>query len=301
MKYTIAAIATIFLLMPVAHSAYAESIPDWIKNNAAWWADGVISENEFVQGIQYLIKENVLSVPPTAVSAEQSGSVPDWVKNNAAWWAAGTITDEEFLNGIQHLIKIGIITVASESAPQAENTTQPVEATKTASDSELAALEAELEACQEIKKAYDRLKCEDKVEAEIIALDYKNNAQVYSVGPINFYFMGADLEVISAERANLSISMLVENTSSDNVSMFCSGPSVCNYDVVAGNKVYKYSSQDFTNGQIVVKPGESKEFNMLFGPNIGYGGTEFQYDPAQDYSFRISEPWGSAQIPLGLG
>ena len=62
MKYTIAAIAAVLLLAPVAHSAYAEAVPAWIKNNAGWWADGTISENEFVQGIQYLIKEGILQI-----------------------------------------------------------------------------------------------------------------------------------------------------------------------------------------------------------------------------------------------
>lgn len=300
MKYEATIIAAVILLMPVAHSAYAENIPSWIKNNAAWWAEGTISEGEFLNGIQYLIKEDVLLVTQTQATSEKASTVPDWVKNNAAWWAEGVITDDEFLNGIQHLIKIGMISVPSEKVHLEK--TQSAEKKQSSTNSETAALESELEACQEIKKAYDRLKCEDKVEAKILALDYKKNAKVYSVGPVNFYFKGADLEIISAERANLSISMLVENTrTSDNVSMFCSGPSVCNYDVVAGDKVYKYSSQDFTNGQIVLKPGESKEFTMLFGPNIGYGGTEFEYDPSKDYSFRISEPWGSAKIPLELG
>jgi hypothetical protein len=80
----------------------------------------------------------------------------------------------------------------------------------------------------------------------------------------------------------------------------CTGPSICNYDVWNGQKAYKYSGMDFTNGQIVLKPGESAIFNMLFGPNIGYGGTKFEYDPSKDYYFRISEPYGSASIPLNL-
>ncbi len=95
--------------------------------------------------------------------------------------------------------------------------------------------------------------------------------------------------------------MLAENTgSSENVAMFCTSPSVCNYEVWNGIKAFKYSSQDFVSGQIVLKPGEAKEFNLFFGPNIGYGGTEFEYDPSKDYYFRISEPWGSLQIPLNL-
>ena len=37
-------------------------IPDWIKNNAGWWADGSIDDNSFVQGIQWLIKEGIMTI-----------------------------------------------------------------------------------------------------------------------------------------------------------------------------------------------------------------------------------------------
>ena len=57
---------------------------------------------------------------------------------------------------------------------------------------------------------------------------------------------------------------------------------------------------DFTSGQIVLNPGDSREFNILFGPNIGYGGTEFEYDSSKSYIFRINEDFGSVNIPLDL-
>ncbi len=37
-------------------------IPDWIKNNAGWWADGQIDDNSFVDGIQFLIKEGFIKL-----------------------------------------------------------------------------------------------------------------------------------------------------------------------------------------------------------------------------------------------
>jgi len=37
-------------------------IPDWIKNVAGWWANGEISENEFLAGIEYLIKIKLLKL-----------------------------------------------------------------------------------------------------------------------------------------------------------------------------------------------------------------------------------------------
>ena len=88
------------------------SIPVWIKNNAGWWAGGQIPDSAFLQGIQFLIKEGIMVIPPTATS-ESSGSegVPAWVKNNAGWWADGQIDDNSFVSGIQYLVKVGIIQV----------------------------------------------------------------------------------------------------------------------------------------------------------------------------------------------
>ena len=111
MKTTITAIAAILLIGSITSFASAEEVPDWVKNNAGWWADGTISESEFVQGIQFLIKDGIIVVPPTTVSAEKSQGVPDWVKSNAGWWADGTISDGEFVNGVQYLIKTGVISV----------------------------------------------------------------------------------------------------------------------------------------------------------------------------------------------
>ena len=41
------------------------SIPDWIKNNAGWWSEGLIGDTDFVSGIQYLIKEGIMKIPPS--------------------------------------------------------------------------------------------------------------------------------------------------------------------------------------------------------------------------------------------
>jgi hypothetical protein len=87
------------------------SIPAWIKNNAGWWANGEIPDSAFLQGIEFLIKEGIMVIPPTASEAIESHEVPAWIKNNAGWWANGEIDDNTFVSGIQYLIKNGIIVV----------------------------------------------------------------------------------------------------------------------------------------------------------------------------------------------
>jgi hypothetical protein len=44
-------------------------IPDWVRGNAEWWAQGAIGDSDFVSGIQYLIKEGIMQIPET-VKAE---------------------------------------------------------------------------------------------------------------------------------------------------------------------------------------------------------------------------------------
>ena len=89
------------------------SIPDWIKNNAGWWASGLIDDSSFVSGIQWLISTGIVSVPPTEQGTGTDASViPDWIKNNAGWWATGQIPDSAFISGLQWLISNGVMTIS---------------------------------------------------------------------------------------------------------------------------------------------------------------------------------------------
>ena len=91
-----------------------QKIPSWIKNNAGWWADGSIDDSSFIQGIQYLIKEGIMEIPPTTQGTSSGSSeIPSWIKNNAGWWADGSIDDSSFIQGIQYLIKEGIMKISS--------------------------------------------------------------------------------------------------------------------------------------------------------------------------------------------
>ena len=48
--------------MCIRDSSSVVSIPEWVKNNAGWWAAGEIDDNTFANGIQYLIKEGIIAV-----------------------------------------------------------------------------------------------------------------------------------------------------------------------------------------------------------------------------------------------
>jgi hypothetical protein len=88
------------------------AIPQWIKNNAGWWANDMINDETFLQGIEYLIKNDIIIIPLTTQDfSSVSSEIPVWIKNNAKWWSVGIINDETFVNGIEYLVNKGIIQI----------------------------------------------------------------------------------------------------------------------------------------------------------------------------------------------
>ena len=113
----LALVSVIAIIIP---SVFAEeNVPSWIKNTAGWWADNLISDNEFVNALEFLINEGIIKIDSSA--SEKSDNIPDWVRNTAGWWAADQISETEFLNTIQFLIESGIINISSYNCDQSED------------------------------------------------------------------------------------------------------------------------------------------------------------------------------------
>jgi len=107
---------TIFTVLLFSNKSFSEElqIPPWVKNNAKWWSEGQIGNDDFVKGIQYLIQVGIMKIPQTQSETGSSQQIPIWIKNNAGWWANGTISDNDFVKGIQYLIQIGIMKIKTE-------------------------------------------------------------------------------------------------------------------------------------------------------------------------------------------
>ncbi len=95
-------------------NAQSDVIPDWIKNNAGWWADGLIDDKTFVDGIEYLIAKGVI---PAELETSDSyitqttgvKKIPSTVKDIFGSWSKGGSSTSEVINQIQFLIKENII------------------------------------------------------------------------------------------------------------------------------------------------------------------------------------------------
>ena len=110
MNKQIVVLGLIIFFIWTVPNVYSQSVPEWVKNTAGWWADDAISETEFVNAIEFLINENIIHVS-TDKQSQSNDNVPEWVKNTAGWWADDAISETEFVNAIEFLVKSGIINV----------------------------------------------------------------------------------------------------------------------------------------------------------------------------------------------
>lgn len=60
MRIIVYAVFAIVLL--TVNFAYAESVPDWVKNTAKFWSEGKISDTEFLNAIKFLIEKNLIKI-----------------------------------------------------------------------------------------------------------------------------------------------------------------------------------------------------------------------------------------------
>ena len=252
------------------------------------------------------------------VGSVEANNVPDWVKNNAGWWADGTLTENEFVNALQYLIKMGIMKVSAsavsdDGASKSQYQEAPKETTKPQSSGN-ADLDEMLVQCQGGENKREIRECEKTIKEEYKLKTYMNDGEKYQLGNVAIYYVADwkeetrkgvkeynNIAYTATGQALLNLQILVQNTGTANETLMCTSPSICNYTVWDGGKKWVNSGSDFTSGNIVLKPGQAKFANILWGPAIGYGSYEnFEYDSGKDYYLRIAEPFGKLDLPLNL-
>jgi hypothetical protein len=104
-------------------------VPSWIKMNAQWWIEGQIDENSFLEGLRFLIKEDILKIPKdtsgerNSVTYKSEQKIPVWVATNVEWWVHDVIDDKTILQGIQFLVINKIIDL-SDNTPMEQTITR---------------------------------------------------------------------------------------------------------------------------------------------------------------------------------
>lgn len=72
-------------------------IPKWFKQTTEFWITEKISENEYIEILDYLLDEQLIKIPSSKVSKESTdSSIPIWIKTNSEKWVNNEITNDEF-------------------------------------------------------------------------------------------------------------------------------------------------------------------------------------------------------------
>ncbi len=88
------------------------NIPGWIKQVAEFWISDQIDDAGFVQVIEYLVQQEIITIPyAEAPEGEAAVEIPSWIKMNAEFWVNGKTSDDEFATALEWLINHGIIRV----------------------------------------------------------------------------------------------------------------------------------------------------------------------------------------------
>ena len=288
-KYAI--IVALLVVGFMVHSASADAmIPSWIKSNAKYWKEGQIGDDEYVKGIQYLIQNGVVQIPPSDKTVEKSSKIPSWLKNNAGYWADGSLGDSEYISAIQYLVGMGVIdvsasiTTSATSSPSAINASTDVDTTK----------------CNAMTTEADKQTCMEEIRAESDLKAKIARATPFVVGPVTYYIVSTDLINTGDGGVFINVHTVLENTGSQssNPDLFCTGPFACNYHLTDGQKDSPPSIFSLTSGhlQLVYHKPVAIDWNFYSKQNVG----GFTYDPSKTYSFKVSEPFGSTTIPLKL-
>jgi len=83
MKHVIALVLSFSIFVLIIPNTFAESVPEWVKNTAGWWATDQISETEFVNAIKFLIESGLINI--SSYNCDQSedrdrNGVPDIIE-----------------------------------------------------------------------------------------------------------------------------------------------------------------------------------------------------------------------------
>lgn len=240
-------------------------IPSWVRNNAKWWNQDQISDSEFIQSLQYLIENKIITISSSS-KINQSNKIPSWIKSSAGLWANGTISDEEFVSGIQYLIGSGVITISSGITNNSAK-------------------------CDQFTTAAEKETCIEQLEYNT---KIKHSIQIstpYNIGPVTFYYVNSESQKADDGKTILTLHFVVQNNSTHEVTMTCLRQDSCNYVLSDGQNSIPYSTNTLVYGSMTLVPNEQKFLDWTFYSLI---------DSSKTYSFLVKEQWGSGSIPIKI-
>ena len=132
---------TCVVIFSVSASGQTQPIPSWIKNNAKWWADGTISDQQYLSSIQYLIAQGMINTgtqTPTLPSLVSEKLVTEVRTNSSVsvgYYGLGQVScksDENLTGGGYYSSEFRELLSVYKNGPSADGKTWQVEMMRTA-------------------------------------------------------------------------------------------------------------------------------------------------------------------------
>ena len=86
-------------------------IANWIYDDALLWSEEKIIDNKFTDIINYLIKNEIITIPENQSNIIEVKKIPSWIKDVTGWWVDGQIDDKTFFQSLEFLVQKSIIPI----------------------------------------------------------------------------------------------------------------------------------------------------------------------------------------------
>ncbi|SRR5579885_311681 len=265
--HLLAVVISVTLFGALGMSSEQTLIPSWIKNTAKWWSEGQVDDSDFTKGLEYLIQNNIVIIPPTNSTAIKENKIPLWVKNNAGWWADGKISDGEFVKGIQYLIGKGIINVSSN--PVVNNTSQ----------------------CDNISTPAEKETCLEQAQRDAKIKNAIASTVPYGIGPVTFYYVGSQVQPADGNKSIVTLHFMVQDNGSNQVTMSCQNQNSCNYVFSDGTRNIQFATNTLVYGSLTLVPKAPTFVDWTYYDT---------FDTQRNYTFDVNEQWGTGSIPIRI-
>jgi len=263
-------------------------LPKWFKNNANWWKDGLISDQEIVNAIEYLVEQNIIRVSPKNImEMMQDGpisgtekQIPEYVKDVFGFWSKGEIPDSEISFALGYLIQEKIIKI-----PRFDSITN----SKTISDfKEIQIFQVPSDTIIEVTN------------------DLTINAEKVNVHGILFGSPGVSIEIIADEIEVFETGMIQAGDGEENTELLVSKTAKGKHGTPGGDVILNSKTSLVISGKVIAGDGgagqpvlgvgklDTDSINVV-GGNGADGGTLFF---VSDGKIEIKD---SAMIHIGIG
>jgi tetratricopeptide (TPR) repeat protein len=102
---------------PINNNHNVASVPKWIKDTTNWWSLSKISDERYLNSVEYMIEREIIQIPKNKVFENKNElKMISWVRNNLSEWSQDSLSNEEFFKSANWLIENKFINTNLENS-----------------------------------------------------------------------------------------------------------------------------------------------------------------------------------------